>query len=424
MPTRSVWLAAAAVILMTVSVASAEDAGCVRPSHGMVVQGRVELCSGVYRLENARGQAAITLKSGARLECAKETVIDCVSDLGHGISAREASDVRIVGCTVRNALFGIQLEKCTNASVENNRLESMGNAAEDGVGILVTESDNFRLTGNAVAGCGHAGIITMRSQNGILSRNTIENSLCGTTIRDGSGQITVEDGTYTGNRLWGVYLLDSSETGKGAPSVVTIRGCLFRGNRLGVGIQEGRNVLVEKNRLQENETGLATHGPNASKILLKANQVTRSAERGIHINSPEAAVVYNEILRSAGPGLEMSAEAIDCHAEANTIRLGKGDGMLIRGRRILAADNRVEANAGAGIALTGESSLCTVGNNRIEANGASGIEADGDIHYIGGNLIQGNAKYGILARCPLVLSLPPNQSLANALGEIFSPDSR
>ncbi|HEX6813812.1 MAG TPA: nitrous oxide reductase family maturation protein NosD [Planctomycetota bacterium] len=171
-------------------------------------------------------------------------------DLMDGGVHLQGQDLTVEGLTVRDTLFGILVERCTRATVRNNRVIGTGLPAMGlrGDGIRLWETCDSVVEDNAVTDC--RDVVVWYSSRNRLSRNTVERSRYGTHFMY-SHENVVEDSYYVEDEV-GVFVMYS-------------RGIVLRRNLLakaggpagiGIGLKESGNVTIADNWLLTNTTGI------------------------------------------------------------------------------------------------------------------------------------------------------------------------
>jgi nitrous oxidase accessory protein len=161
-----------------------------------------------------------------------------------------ATDVLVEGLAVRDALFGILVEKSARVTVRHCEVQGSGRPAMGlrGDGIRLWETTDSLVEGNTVRDCRDC-VIWYSSRNRVLG-NRVERSRYGTHFMY-SHDNHVEGNEYVDNVV-GVFVMYSQDA--------TIRGNLLAGAGgaagIGIGFKESGNVTVADNDFVANTTGI------------------------------------------------------------------------------------------------------------------------------------------------------------------------
>jgi nitrous oxidase accessory protein len=160
-----------------------------------------------------------------------------------------ADDAVVQGLLVRNATFGILVEKAHRAVVRGNdvRGPDHGPLGMRGDGIRLWETRDSLVEGNHVTG-GRDVVVWYSPGNRVVS-NLVERGRYGTHFMYSSESV-VEDNVYVGNVV-GVFVMYSAD-------VALRRNVLARGSGaagMGLGVKESGNLTVEDNLVVRNTVG-------------------------------------------------------------------------------------------------------------------------------------------------------------------------
>ncbi|MCC6672047.1 MAG: nitrous oxide reductase family maturation protein NosD [Planctomycetes bacterium] len=161
-----------------------------------------------------------------------------------------ADDVLVEGVGIREALFGILVEKAQRAVLRGNDVRGTGDPAMGlrGDTIRLWETKDCVIEANVV----HDGrdMVVWYSDRARLLRNTVFGGRYGTHFMY-SRQNLVEGNHYVGNVV-GVFVMYSHD--------VQLRGNLISrcsgAAGIGIGLKESGNLVIEKNRLLANTIGV------------------------------------------------------------------------------------------------------------------------------------------------------------------------
>jgi nitrous oxidase accessory protein len=161
-----------------------------------------------------------------------------------------ADDVRVEGVLVRNAAFGLLVEKANRATIVDNvvRGPDEGPLGLRGDGIRLWETRDSEVRGNRVIGC--RDMVIWYSSNNRLLDNTVVRSRYGTHFMYSHDNV-VERNRYLDNVV-GIFIMYSRN--------VSLRGNLLARSSgpggMGLGIKESGNLTVADNAFIANTKGL------------------------------------------------------------------------------------------------------------------------------------------------------------------------
>ncbi len=162
----------------------------------------------------------------------------------------QGNDLVVEGLTVRDALFGILLEKCRRAVVRGNTVVGTGLPAMGlrGDGIRLWETNDSEITDNMVTDA--RDIVVWYSSRNHLRRNTVMRCRYGTHFMY-SHENVVEDSRYVEDEV-GVFVMYSRD-------ITLARNLLAKAGGaagIGIGLKEAGNITVEDCWLLANTTGI------------------------------------------------------------------------------------------------------------------------------------------------------------------------
>lgn len=280
-----------------------------------------------------------------------------------------SSDLTIRNLIVRDsAKRGIDIVAAGNVVVENCTIEQSGSTGVAVAGCLSASSRCGgagaggavvpRIQGNTIVASGAAGVFVAEAQGATVRENLITGSAgAGVLIRSSTG-VEIASNDLDDNQEGGV----SVGTG-------------------GVGF-EGRNVTITNNRIENSVLSAGVSVVAGGYQQIDGNTVLRSGSGGMSLVFPEAS---GELALSN-----------------NTVGIGNGQGIFIRGATgRIAQNNVVFSHGAAGITLRGSKGVSLV-NNLIYANGEDGIAVGtGTVPdpskdtVILNNTLYGNAAWGV-----------------------------
>lgn len=204
----------------------------------------------------AEGSAIRVRGSGVVLEGFTVTGGGQRFDLMDGGVHLQGTDHRITGLTVREALFGILVERCARTVVDGCTVFGTGLPAMGlrGDGIRLWETNDSQVTGNTVVDS--RDVVVWYSSRNRVAGNRVARSRYGTHFMYSHDNI-VEDNRYVENEV-GVFVMYSRD--------IALRRNLFANSGgaagIGIGLKEAGNLLIEDNWLLANTTGIyIDHAP-------------------------------------------------------------------------------------------------------------------------------------------------------------------
>lgn len=282
-------------------------------------------------------QGIVIAASGVVLDGAGHTVSGGGRDSGSGVYAQFQTGLTIRNLRVTNFDYGIYLDRCSGATLENNTLS--GNAV---AGITLFGGNRHVLTGNTATGNAQAGIDVANCPLSRFTGNAMADN--GLNFRI-SGKV---DSDYNQD-------IDASNTvqGKALLYVVGANGATFdaSSNAGAVYLINCSGVTVKGLALSRNDVGVLLWKTSNSR--LEGLQVSASAH-GIW-------------LRNGSNGNTLQGNTID----------GSGYGIYVEGSSSnVVTDNEIRGSGSYGLYLSNASGTRTFHNrflaNRTHAYGAGG----------------------------------------------------
>jgi nitrous oxidase accessory protein len=171
-------------------------------------------------------------------------------DLMDGGVHLRGDDLVLEGVTVRDALFGILVERCRRATVRGNTVIGTGLPAMGlrGDGIRLWETTDSEVSDNVVTES--RDVVVWYSSRNKLLRNTVTRSRYGTHFMY-SHENVVADSRYVEDEV-GVFVMYSRD-------ITLTRNLLAKAGGsagIGIGLKEAGNVTIEHNWLLANTTGI------------------------------------------------------------------------------------------------------------------------------------------------------------------------
>ena len=202
-------------------------------------------------------------------------------DLMDGGVHLQGDDLVLEGVTVREALFGILVEKCRRASVRGNTVIGTGLPAMGlrGDAIRLWETSDSEVSDNVVRDA--RDVVVWYSSRNRLLRNTVLRSRYGTHFMYSHDNV-VADSRYVEDEV-GVFVMYSHD-------IVLARNLLAKSGGaagIGIGLKEAGNLTIEDNWLLANTTGLYVDASplDPAHVNRYRRNVVRFAEAAIALHS-------------------------------------------------------------------------------------------------------------------------------------------
>ncbi|MBI5853082.1 MAG: nitrous oxide reductase family maturation protein NosD [Planctomycetes bacterium] len=159
-------------------------------------------------------------------------------------------DAVVEGVTIRNALFGILVEKVSRATIRGNLVQGTGDAALGlrGDTIRLWETQDSIVEGNVVRD-GRDMVVWYSNRTRVL-RNEVSGGRYGTHFMYSREQL-VEGNRYAGNVV-GVFVMYSHDLELRSNTISRCSGA----SGIGIGLKESGNVKLLRNRLIANTIGI------------------------------------------------------------------------------------------------------------------------------------------------------------------------
>jgi parallel beta-helix repeat protein len=273
------------------------------------------------------GHARVTIRDGS------------VREFALGVLVGGARKMRLLDLSVtRNMFPGVVIGESTGTKLKRSVLAANG-LDTDEAGLVVFRSARSRIVRNSIRRNGDIGVFAEGAGNNIFARNKLSGNpeaamLIGgnrnvfdrnRVVRNGEG-ITVggNRNTITRNRVadsragtegggLGIFAAAGHDN-------VVARNFVARASRVGIQVSllpeelEGDppavNTVVRGNRLRGNGAGVYVQ-TTARRTVLKRNDVRRSKDDGIDVDSPSTTLIGNQAVRNADLGIEAVFGVID-----------------------------------------------------------------------------------------------------------------
>jgi len=218
-----------------------------------------------------------------------------VTDAGQVILVN-CSNVTVENLDLSNTCVGIELCK-TNDSIISNNTVSNNNM----YGIILWDSGNSTLTGNNVSNNGEGGIylINSCSNNNIIDNTFVNNGLFSWLFLSN----TVKGNTVNGKPL--VYLEDTSDTEVTDAGQVILVNCnnitvenLDLSNTcVGIGLYKTHDSIISNNTVSNNMRGI--HLIDSCNSIITGNNVSNNGEVGIRRESNNNKFYLNNFINNS-----------------------------------------------------------------------------------------------------------------------------
>jgi nitrous oxidase accessory protein len=228
----------------------------------------------------------------------------------------QGNDVTVEGLTVREALFGILVEKCTRAVVRGNTVIGSGIPAMGlrGDGIRLWETNDSEVSDNTVTDC--RDVVVWYSSRNRLLRNRVERSRYGTHFMFSHDNV-VADSRYVEDEV-GVFVMYSHD-------VVLARNLIAKAGGaagIGIGLKEAGNLTVEDNWLLANTTGVYVDASplDPTHHNRYRGNVVRFAETAISLHSAVQRTEFGDnVFRDNGAVIKVGGhgDALGCTFAGN-----------------------------------------------------------------------------------------------------------
>ena len=220
----------------------------------------------------------------------------------------------------------------------------------------------------------------------VINKNTV--SRCENGMRLEKGPFTVTSNTVTFNSDEGIEInLGLAEST--ATEITKNKSNNNNGTGLIVnhpdGLPAGTNVLVEKNTLDENGTGLLLEGFNIDAL---SNTITDSATDGLVVDAQLCVVEKNKVQNSGFVGIRV--DGISNTFTKNTVQNSASDGIYVTAPTQTISGNTVKDGEGDGIQILAGTSAIVIADNTVTGNEHDGIDNSGTSTIINGNVSKTN----------------------------------
>jgi parallel beta-helix repeat protein len=295
-----------------------------------------------FGVDNTAGHDGVTIENGS------------IRDFATAVFVLDASDNRLRRLSAsHNILGGLLLIEAPGARIEHNSISANG-LDTDQAGLIVFDSSDARIDGNAIRDNGDIGMFLIGLGDSRVERNSVSGNPEAGIILDGNGN------EVSRNRL--------SQNGDG----------------IAVGGDDNsiiQNLIVDAFSCEDGGCGAGIAVEAGARNLVSGNGISRAAREGIRVNSfdPDApvtgTVIRGNVVRKAGvDGIAIATEPSAPGIVSNTL--------LERNIAIGAGDDGIDV----------DSTTTSLRRNTANRNGDLGIEAVPGVIDGGGNQAHGNGN--------------------------------
>jgi parallel beta-helix repeat protein len=219
------------------------------------------------------GHDGVTIKGGT------------VTDLEFGVFLFRAKRNRLRDLSVvENALEGIVISRSARTRVQRSSASRNG-VGNSRPGIVLFESDDNRITGNAMSKNGDLGLFMAASDHNLIRHNRTRGHPEGGMIIEGDRNEIVR------NR--------SARDGGGILITIVNRGGKAVGN------------VIRRNEVRDARAGGISVDRDVKRTLVSRNHVVGSGRGGIMVGSPSTTLTKNRAVRNGGLGIKAVEGVID-----------------------------------------------------------------------------------------------------------------
>ncbi len=303
---------------------------------------------------------------------------------GAGAFSIDNSDNHIVGGNQTGAInvisgnlgIGIAPHNTDNLLIEGNYIglahdgvTVVGNApGGDGGGIGLSDSDNFQIINNDVAGWTDDGIGIYTNTNGTIQNNRV--------FSNGANGVSISN----------------------ADNIAVLDNEVYNQQSQGINVNNSSNVTIATNNIQNNDLDGVNINNNSTNTDIEDNTIDGNTENGIEIdNSSDVTITTNNIQNNDLDGVNINNNSTNTDIEDNTIDGNTENGIEIdNSTDTTMTNNTIQNNDQDGISISGSSTNTNVEDNTIEGNTENGIEIDNssDVTITTNNILN-NELYGI-----------------------------
>jgi parallel beta-helix repeat protein len=360
------------------------------------------------------------------------------NESGSGLSLHSLNNVTIKNIRIEGFYDGVHLDLTSRIVLFESRI--IGNS----VGILIENSDNIALTGNAVTHNAYelgslppkfAGILLLDTTNSQIANNNIADNLNGIYLH-GSSNNTIFGNTMTTNQWWGSILLErsrnntisSNDIRTGSSGILLIdssddnvisKNNVANNTLHGIRLLDSSNNTLSQNIMNGNEYGFGVEGSILSNFIhsIDTSNVVdgKPIQYLLNLNGlmidpvthPE--IGYLAIINCTNivaEGLDLTnkwqglllAYTKDSIITDNNVTNSLWCGIqLVSSNNNTISRNSITNTDGAGIKIFYSSNDNTISENKIAENRENGIELyTSSDNLIFGNNVTNNDQYGIV----------------------------
>lgn len=267
-----------------------------------------------------------------RIRGAQDVVID---------GLRIVAAARAAAVSGKNAVtaIGISIAHSERVTVRNCSVES-----ENGLGVILFDSEDIRITGCEFRGSEKSRGILVNKTGGSIKKSDFSGQSYGVNI-DGVKEFEISDSIFDLNDF-GIIATNSN--------AIIINNTITLSVLSGI-VTNGGKVLIEKNNITESTRGITT---NRGDVQIKDNWVVGN-KLAMVIRGGTVAIEENTILDSLNGGINLNAAVEKVK--------GTKDKKIIPGTEAVIKGNMISVNGGTGVWINGFKTA-SVSENIIAGN--------------------------------------------------------
>lgn len=234
---------------------------------------------GIFVLDNASlnisGSTFIHDKGGALLTITKGKIRfqNCdvtLEEATIGLIINDTLDVIIQDCTIhKNQDGGIVFTGTSAGTIINNEIfDNTDSEVNNGHGILLYDSSNAIITGNAIYGHGQKGIVVMDSSGATITGNNISDNGDYGILVEANANVEITDNTISRSGVHGIILSNNAEA-------IIKNNIVSQSATWGVFVEEEATAMIEANLIDNNTDGGIYYDSTVSGFI-RENTISNS----------------------------------------------------------------------------------------------------------------------------------------------------
>lgn len=250
------------------------------------------------------------------------------------------------------------MDAATYHPANAGELEEVFSRCENGDEIVLAEeifTGNFHVT-KSIRITGKGGILDGGGKGTVLTLDAPDIIVKGIRVRNSGTNLSGPD--------CGIYLTPAAINNR-------VSSSLFEHCAFGIWVHEGRDTIIEENRIMGIKTGHTSNRGNGiqlfdcSKVTVRGNSV-RDGRDGIYISATEDSLIEDNHIEGSRYGVHYM------YSYSNTVRgnicRNNGNGYaLMESKHLLVENNLSENNKGQGLQFR-DAQYCIIRNNRLIGN--------------------------------------------------------